>query len=145
VPAALARLGDPLQLQPLPCKLSALKDIFIAMQTVYEMVRRRGKRTTYTNLKAAVEEASGRRFTVSCEEKKNLCQYQENRKNELWSKKNRFTFFTGISSTSIASRDAGQHRLRNRRPANASRQLPPLSSDVGHDRHDRWRYPVYFA
>jgi hypothetical protein len=59
----LPAAGDPLLRQALPTKLQALKDIFSGIQTVYEMLRRRGKRTTFSNLKAAVEEASTRRFT----------------------------------------------------------------------------------
>jgi len=57
---------DPLEKQCLPAKLSALEEIFMAVTTVYEMLRRRGKRTTFSNMKAAVEEASGRRFMVRC-------------------------------------------------------------------------------
>lgn len=34
------------------------------LQTVYEVARKRGQRATYQNLRAAVEEASGRRFLV---------------------------------------------------------------------------------
>lgn len=34
------------------------------LQTVYEVARKRGQRTTYQNLRTAVEEASGRRFLV---------------------------------------------------------------------------------
>lgn len=59
----LPAAGDPLLRQALPTKLQALKDIFSGIQTVYEMLRRRGKRTTFSNLKAAVEEACTRRFT----------------------------------------------------------------------------------
>jgi len=62
VPAAKL---DPLHKQPLPPKLTALEDIFSAVHTVHEMLKRRGKRTTFANMKAAVEEASRRRFTVS--------------------------------------------------------------------------------
>jgi DNA replication factor CDT1 like/DNA replication factor Cdt1 C-terminal domain len=61
----LPAAGDPLLRQTLPTKLQALKDIFAAIQTVYEMLRRRGKRTTFSNLKSAVEEASSRRFAES--------------------------------------------------------------------------------
>ncbi|KAL4524986.1 hypothetical protein Ndes2526B_g07171 [Nannochloris sp. 'desiccata'] len=61
----LPAAGDPLLRQALPTNLQALKDIFSGIQTVYEMLRRRGKRTTFSNLKPAVEEASSRRFTES--------------------------------------------------------------------------------
>lgn len=56
-------LKEPLMLQPLPKKLNALKDAFNAILTVYEMLRRRNKRPTFSNLRPAVEEVSGRRFT----------------------------------------------------------------------------------
>lgn len=59
---ALAQPQDPLLRQPLPLKLQILKEIFSGVQTVYDMLRRRNRRTTFANLKAAVEEASGRRF-----------------------------------------------------------------------------------
>lgn len=36
------------------------------MQTIYEVMRKRGQRTTYQNMRQAVEEASGRRFLVRC-------------------------------------------------------------------------------
>ena len=55
-------ISDPITSQPLPPKLSALKDIFIAIQTVYDVLRRRNKRPTFSNLKPAVEEVSGHRF-----------------------------------------------------------------------------------
>lgn len=61
----LPSAGDPLLRQALPTNLQTLKDIFSTIQTVYEMLRRRGKRTTFSNLKTAVEEASSRRFTES--------------------------------------------------------------------------------
>jgi hypothetical protein len=60
-PAAHAA-NRPLLTQKLPPKLLALKDAFVAVQTVYEMLRRRNKRTTFANLQPAIEEVSGRRF-----------------------------------------------------------------------------------
>lgn len=34
------------------------------LQTVHEVMRKRGQRTTFQNIRQAVEEASGRRFLV---------------------------------------------------------------------------------
>ncbi|KAL4430779.1 hypothetical protein ABPG75_006035 [Micractinium tetrahymenae] len=68
-PASLLRSAgarrNPLMRQALPSKLTALLDMFAGLQTVYEVARKRGQRTTYQNLRAAVEEASGRRFLLT--------------------------------------------------------------------------------
>ena len=58
--SALAQPQDPLLRQRLPEKLLILKELFSGLQTVYDMLRRRNRRTTFANLKSAVEEASKR-------------------------------------------------------------------------------------
>eukprot|EP00887_Chlorella_sp_A99_P005352 scaffold1.g5352.t1 len=64
-PASQQRPRDPLLLQCLPKKFEVLVDMFAALQTVHEMMRRRGGRTTYQTMREAVEEACGRRFLMS--------------------------------------------------------------------------------
>ncbi|PRW58263.1 CDT1 chloroplastic [Chlorella sorokiniana] len=56
---------NPLLQQELPRKLQALLDMFGGLQTVYEVMRKRGQRTTFQNMRQAVEEASGRRFLLT--------------------------------------------------------------------------------
>ena len=51
--------------QALPTNLSLLQETFVAVQTVYEVLRHRNKRATYENLKPGVEASTGRRFLVS--------------------------------------------------------------------------------
>jgi hypothetical protein len=51
--------------QALPTNLSLLHETFVAVQTVYEVLRHRNKRATYENLKPGVEASTGRRFLVS--------------------------------------------------------------------------------
>jgi len=48
----------------LPSKLLLLRDIFVALRTVYRMMKHRNMSTTYDSMKKGVEEASGRRFEV---------------------------------------------------------------------------------
>ncbi|KAI7838998.1 hypothetical protein COHA_007238 [Chlorella ohadii] len=56
---------NPLLQQALPRKLQVLVDMFAGLQTVYEVMRKRGQRTTFQNMRQAVEEASSRRFLMS--------------------------------------------------------------------------------
>lgn len=48
----------------LPSKLLVLRDIFMALQAVYKMMKHRNKLTTFDGVKAGVEETSRRRFEV---------------------------------------------------------------------------------
>lgn len=65
MPRSRSKANNPLLQQALPRQLSALLDMFASMQTIYEVMRKRGQRTTYQNMRQAVEEASGRRFLPS--------------------------------------------------------------------------------
>lgn len=56
--------NPPAQVQPPHLPGPLLHCSAAGLQTVYEVMRKRGQRTTFQNMRQAVEEASGRRFLV---------------------------------------------------------------------------------
>lgn len=87
--------------QALPTNLSLLYETFVAVQTVYEVLRHRNKRATYENLKPGVEASTGRRFLVSLKEYHARITASNLKDDTLLIRCNSF-LFSGISSPAAA-------------------------------------------